>query len=370
MLAECSSLREARSLLLRTEYVDGEGWMTKEMEPVRLDELPTRQAPLPPGNDFELHQELTLPGGRAMHRFALTRSAAAKLHGRIATEAKWLAPLTFGGVKRSNVGGFHSHEQAFRSRRQPMGAWYGRLLESVLLPALHVLDGGQPSTIRYEDQMALIEPRIAGWLNRSSEHDFNRLHTHGKDVAWSLVYYVDPGQPAQPAQAAQAAQVDGGALLVKVQPPAGPGRTAAAADPEAVAPEAHRTDGGHESGSSDADAEGGFYYAIQPAAGELWAFSGDMLHCVMPRALPRPRRVAALHLPLLGLSLRLPWPDTGSEEDAVPRISVACNVYTLTSSHRDELIGFHEDAASPTANERFDCGPWPACATPRKPPKG
>lgn len=298
-----------------------------------------------------------------MHRFALTAVAARKTNGRIATEAHLAPWLSLGGVKRSNVGGFHSHEQAFRSagKRQPLGAWYGYLLETVLMPALRVLDGAQPpATIRYEDQ-ALLEPRISGWLNASGEHDFNRLHTHGKDVTWSLVYYVDPGQPQQTDSCAQA---DGGALLIKVRP-----TSAATAADEAVGQAngpmpAQRAQDDEGSGTEGC----GGYYTIHPAAGELWAFPGDTLHCVMPRTLPKQPRAGSLSLPLpLGLSFRLPWLEGGRA--IAPRISVACNVYTVTSAHRDELIGFHEEVAGPLFGGDVGCAPWPPCAAARKPAK-
>ena len=48
-----------------------------------------------------------------------------------------------------------------------------------------------------------LPPRIGGWLNASGVHDFNYLHSHGADVAWSLVYYVQSGQPAPSIQSGQ-----------------------------------------------------------------------------------------------------------------------------------------------------------------------
>jgi hypothetical protein len=62
--------------------------------------------------------------------------------------------------------------------------WYGRLYE-VVVEALRALATPQ------EHQKAVmtspeVEPKMSGWLNVSTEADFNTLHDHG-DALWSMV---------------------------------------------------------------------------------------------------------------------------------------------------------------------------------------
>lgn len=398
MLGGCRTLNAARSLLLRTEFIDGEGWVTRDDENLeRLVDVPCASAPLPSsvgsaleqkgrrsscssgddssggsaddGSDtwFTEHTIYTLPdrSKSAVHRFSLNPSDARtkRMHGRIAAEAKWLAPwLSFGGVTRSNAGGFHSNEQAFRAG-VGRGAWYKTLHEEVFLPALRTLDGGaEPATVRYEDSTS-VEPRIGGWLNASGVHDFNYLHSHGADVAWSLVYYVQSGQPAPSIVSSIAAppyssysdssstpsaappEHDAGSLLLKVR------REVCGVDANG--------DGGGDGGGGD-DASIPCYFAIHPVEGELWAIPGDMHHCVMPREVPKRGLADALGRASLGL---VPWLRKPL------RISVAANVYAMTSAYRDKVIGFHRAAPASSESQQHSgsiAGCVVPCVSPRK----
>ena len=179
-------------------------------------------------------------------------------------------------------------------------------------------DSAAHGTVRHEDG-ALLEPRIV-----NGPHAFNSLHSHGADVCWSLVYYAETGTEEEDAcECGEAdANESGGALLLKTSPRG--------------------------------------YYPVLPQAGELIAFPGTMEHAVMPRELPcRQDRDAAAWL-WKALSMPL-------AESKPMRVSVACNVYSLTSAHRDKTIGYDRAARGPLP----DLAPLPAdlscvCAARRK----
>ena len=261
-----------------------------------------------------MHEEFTLPDGIAssvpVHRFVCNPSISSAINTEISHEASWQSGWLskFFGVEISNVGGYHSAEEIFardgEGQRGRSGflisgseaPWYGKLLKQVLLPALRMLarlnDDG--ASVAVDSDGIPLDGRLAGWLNVSDVHAFNRLHQHGDDVLWSLVYFVASGEgggesASEEAGAASMPSDSAGALLLKA-----------------------KVDGAnHVHG----------YLPVYPRAGELWCFPGQLQHAVMPREL-----------------CSAPPPPGGPARGM--RISVACNVYLLTSPYRDAAIGY------------------------------
>ena len=394
-------LAAARSALLRTEFSTSHGWVSQDVEPELLSPRPSR-AWRPPA-PFSAHETFSLPdrppvdGARSssVHRFVLDADTAAALNLQLTGEAQqrtW-GPKRFFGEHKSNVGGFHSNEEAFVSAVDAERcSWYSSLLHDILQPALRSLDGeGAGGRANVDANGVPLEGRITGWLNVSEPHAYNALHRHGTDVAWSLVYFVASGDDAE-----QAPQV--GASAREVEPPhmrgrdepadplrnwllwarslvqandqtnAAPSTAATAVDASASAAAApvKAVAGGAalsaESGGAlllrtqpDPQTGASGYFPIQPSAGELWCFPGYMAHAVMPRRLRRARD-GSNSTPAVdgggegGEGGDVPLTDLAAavmgqrRQRRGERISVACNVYLLSSAYRDKRIGYRDHA--------------------------
>ena len=288
------SFEQARSFLLRREVDSAtDTWRLSAREPSRLltKSIERRHHDPPPG--FSLHESLALPGSALpVHRFVYEAERAHALNAQLLREARvqnsW--PHSMFGVEISNVAGYHSAERAFL-RSEPH-AWYGALLANVLYPALRaraVSVGSVPGEDGLDDDGVPREGRIAGWLNVNNAFAFNQLHAHPEST-WALVYFVSSGERVPESSNAadgESTLDDRGALLLTTCPD------------DAVHGERRR-----------------HYYAVPPSPGELWCFPGAMEHAVMPREL-------------------LPHPDRSHGM----RVSVAVNIYPISSAHRDAQIG-------------------------------
>ena len=302
-----------RAVLPKAEYDDGAAPQQLSVHCTRLKT---------PG--FKLHERMMLPdrpplkdGSRSspVHRFVLEASQAEALNVQLRREA---SERTSGvrrlfGESRSNRGGYHSIEEELV---QGKPVWYDALLAEVILPAMRALNGQCMGGKDAVDSRGVpLEGRLTGWLSVNDVHDCNALHSHGLDVGWALVYYVSTGDEADggdnaaaaaaadaaaAAAAAVAAPPPGGLLLLQTSPDEAKGRSR--------------------------------YLPVVPRAGELWIFPGYMGHAVTPRE-PREERLGEIVLAgLRGLGRTAPARPR-------PRVSVACNVYLLSSSYRDALIG-------------------------------
>jgi hypothetical protein len=302
-----------RAVLPKAEYDDGAAPQQLSVHCTRLKT---------PG--FKLHERMMLPdrpplkdGSRSspVHRFVLEASQAEALNVQLRCEA---SERTSGvrrlfGESRSNRGGYHSIEEELV---QGKPVWYDALLAEVILPAMRALNGQCMGGKDAVDSRGVpLEGRLTGWLSVNDVHDCNALHSHGLDVGWALVYYVSTGDEADggdnaaaaaaadaaaAAAAAVAAPPPGGLLLLQTSPDEAKGRSR--------------------------------YLPVVPRAGELWIFPGYMGHAVTPRE-PREERLGEIVLAgLRGLGRPAPARPR-------PRVSVACNVYLLSSSYRDALIG-------------------------------
>ena len=302
-----------RAVLPKAEYDDGAAPQQLSVHCTRLKT---------PG--FKLHERMMLPdrpplkdGSRSsrVHRFVLEASQAEALNVQLRREA---SERTSGvrrlfGESRSNRGGYHSIEEELV---QGKPVWYDALLAEVILPAMRALNGQCMGGKDAVDSRGVpLEGRLTGWLSVNDVHDCNALHSHGLDVGWALVYYVSTGDEADggdnaaaaaaadaaaAAAAAVAAPPPGGLLLLQTSPDEAKGRSR--------------------------------YLPVVPRAGELWIFPGYMGHAVTPRE-PREERLGEIVLAgLRGLGRPAPARPR-------PRVSVACNVYLLSSSYRDALIG-------------------------------
>ena len=299
-----------RVVLPKAEYDDG---AAPEQLSVHCTRIRT------PG--FKLHEQMLLPDRppvndgsscSPVHRFVLEASRAAALNVQLRREA---SERTSGvrrlfGESRSNRGGYHSIEEELELV-QGKPVWYDALLAEVILPAMRALNGQCMGGKDAVDSRGVpLEGRLTGWLSVNDVHDFNALHSHGLDVGWALVYYVSTGDEAEggdDAAAVAAAPPPGGLLLLQTTPDEAKGRSR--------------------------------YLPIAPRAGELWAFPGYMCHAVTPR---EPRGEWLGQTVLAGLrGLGRP-----AHARPRPRVSVACNVYLLSSSYRDALIGHTSHAAT------------------------
>ena len=309
-----------RAVLPKAEYDDGAAPQQLSVHCTRLKT---------PG--FKLHERMMLPdrpplkdGSRSspVHRFVLEASKAEALNVQLRREA---SERTSGvrrlfGESRSNRGGYHSIEEELV---QGKPVWYDALLAEVILPAMCALDGQCMGGKDAVDTRGVpLEGRLTGWLSINGVHDCNTLHSHGLDVGWALVYYVSTGDEADggdnavaaaatdaaaTAATAATAPPPGGLLLLQTTPDEAQGRSR--------------------------------YLPVVPRAGELWIFPGYMGHAVTPRE-PREERLGELVLAgLRGLGSPAPARPR-------PRVSVACNVYLLSSSYRDALIGHTSHVAT------------------------
>lgn len=364
-LDRATDFAAARSFLLRTEYASGPGWCTHEVEPELLNPRLSQQTGQ--HSQFALHQTYELPdcppveGAQSspLHRFVLADDVAIRLNAQLAREAQqqsWGPKQLFGETK-SNVGGFHSNEEAFLTGLDAQSLaceWYGQLLSDVVLPALRALDGecaGGRESVNADG--VPVEGRITGWLNVSGVHAFNALHRHGTDVAWSLVYYVSSGEDASPDAV--------GSL------PSAPQPTAAAGDarrggmhpwhalehwfqPDATSSAESANAACAAIRAATSDCAGALlirteanpqthvhgYFPIKPRAGELWCFPGYMAHTVMPRKLKKAPNCRAVHANddeggagLLQLAADLIGKATGQQQPRA-RISVRSRMRTVS----------------------------------------
>ena len=338
---QAASLAHARSLLLRTEFVECENrWVTGQ-DPPTLSGVRSELSSVPPPG-FTQHEELLLPdccgvqGQSTVHRFEVSEQLARTVNKDLIREAhsqsSWLQRW-IGGVEISNVGGYHSTERSLNRVRRDL--WHGALVPEVLLPALRYLAGREADAGRHEaeefDGDGIPKSgRLSGWLNVSGVYDYNRLHDHGADVKWSLVYFVASGTQPLPdsvtephfhiSTAASHADKEGGALLLMT--------------------------------TLDRSTKAKAYMPVPPRPGELWCFPGHMSHAVMPRA-ARGAAAGAMQALFTGR-----WNLAGltkSRNSPKPRISVACNVYTQSSSYRDACIGY--DDAPPKGTRHRECSP-------------
>ena len=352
LLDGCVDFVEARSLLLRTVFDEGVGWKTLDTTPAPAVAT-TVTGQQPPPSQFALHEELVFrnePSGSSemtVHRFVCETAVSMRLNAALLYEAhaqsSW--PMrALNGVSISNVEGFHSSEESFVRAGDADDYWYSALLAEVLLPALRTIG---PAA---EDGDELPEgSRIAGWLNVSGPHAYNRLHHHG-DAVWSLVYFVASGDTQAPVAADQPADyvppgfnddasAAGGGLLLATHPDPHSGQTA--------------------------------FLTVPPLPGELWCFPGHLPHAVLPRELrqaaaaPAPSSAQAAaqataqataaavlapakaSLGVLGTLGGYLIGERGEEQPPLPRkrVSVACNLYATSSPYRDMRIG-HDRATS------------------------
>ena len=273
---------------------------------------------------FKLHEQMLLPDRppvndgsscSPVHRFVLEASRAAALNVQLRREAseRTSSVRRLFGESRSNRGGYHSIEEELELV-QGKPVWYDALLAEVILPAMRALNGQCMGGKDAVDSRGVpLEGRLTGWLSVNDVHDFNALHSHGLDVGWALVYYVSTGDEAEGsdnAAAVAAAPPPGGLLLLQTTPDEAKGRSR--------------------------------YLPIVPRAGELWAFPGYMSHAVTPRE-PREPREERLGATVLAALRGLGRPAHARPR---PRVSVACNIYLLSSSYRDALIGHTSHAAT------------------------
>ena len=91
------------------------------------------------------------------------------------------------GIKRSNVGGWHSSGDLFDTEDATM-----KELEEALLAAAAEMTYYRARDISAECAIE-VDFQGAAWANVSREGDFNRPHIHPGFV-WSGVFYVDIGQ--------------------------------------------------------------------------------------------------------------------------------------------------------------------------------
>ena len=334
-------------MLLRTEFIDHR-WVTSSAEPSLLAPPPLKPfwpqpslpAPFAAHDIFELPDSPPVDGARSsrVHRFVLNTETASAINSRLTHEAQrqaWGLPR-LSGESKSNVGGYHSQETCFHAKCD--GEWYRSLLLEVLHPALRCLDGeGSGGSEAVDVNGVPLQGRISGWLNVSGPHAFNALHRHGTDVAWSAVYFVQSGEEEE-------ASSDGGQLLLRAT--------------------TQDSDGGASSSHG--------YFPISPVAGELWLFPGYMAHAVMPRELKNAKRPIVTGqqsngggadnlLAPIATALDQLLSVTGVRGFARrPRISVACNIYLLSSFYRDERIGYYKQQSSSSASKKpreCVCGP-------------
>jgi uncharacterized protein (TIGR02466 family) len=130
------------------------------------------------------------------------------------------------GLSRSNVGGWHSKEELFRSKNPAVGELLQR-----------IMDATQDATARFcGDAVKGTSPEVtvSGWANVSRDGHYNSVHNH-VGYTWSGVYYValgdnDPHMPnngiiefLDPRVGIDAAQFPGDAAwpYVRVTPEAG-----------------------------------------------------------------------------------------------------------------------------------------------------
>ncbi len=87
------------------------------------------------------------------------------------------------GVRRSNIGGWHSEDDLF--------SWKDRAIDALRQAALGAIQTVVPLMIGTSCDF---EVRLAGWANVSRTGAYNKRHTH-PDSQVSAVYYVEAGSP-------------------------------------------------------------------------------------------------------------------------------------------------------------------------------
>ena len=285
-----------------------------------------------------------------------------RMHGRIAAEAKWLA-LWLSRLRRDAL-----ERRRFPLQRAglPCGVGRGVIAYKTLheeASFLHcALDGGAGACDRECTRTARAWSHDRRVAQRVRSARLNYLHSHGADVAEPRVlrpirttcalhrvfHCCAAGLSHSDSSSTPSAappEHDAGSLLLKVR------REVCGVDANG--------DGGGDGGDGD-DASIPCYFAIHPVEGELWAIPGDMHHCVMPREVPKRGLADALGRASLGL---VPWLRKPL------RISVAANVYAMTSAYRDKVIGFHRAAPASSESQQHSgsiAGCVVPCVSPRK----
>jgi uncharacterized protein (TIGR02466 family) len=89
------------------------------------------------------------------------------------------------GIKRSNVGGWHSDAQLL--------AWPGDCIQQ-LKERLGVFAGDLTRLVTGSDGRRKINFKLEAWANVSRRGHYNSVHDH-PGAAWSGVYYVSGGKP-------------------------------------------------------------------------------------------------------------------------------------------------------------------------------
>ena len=181
------SMAEAVDVLVRSTFTGG-CWTTHDesLEPLQVAPLKHDRS-LPA--DFVSHDVYTLPDQlsqtqetTAVHRFVLHPERAALLNHHLTMEAQQQRRAS-PGIQITNVNGWHSREEPFEPHAS--GRWYSELRQALQAALQHLaLDTRQVP--------------ISGWLNSSGPEGFNALHDHGRDVAWSMVYFVRTGEETAP----------------------------------------------------------------------------------------------------------------------------------------------------------------------------
>ena len=275
---------------------------------------------------IDSHDLLLLPQARRparVHRFILSADTFQPLGEQLARDAQ-VQKSASAGIRVSNVDGWHSSEEMFDfEAARNRTCWYDGL-QGALSGALHALDcdtrlaatssAATSELASTSAEMRLADREVSGWLNSSGRRAYNTLHDHGKPVEWSLVLFVQTGEEACPPEEEEQQQQQ------------------QQQQPQPQREHVDQSDEGAREAIENADADdehprGGCllmktqpdglepneqaYLAVPPTPGELWAFQGDMLHAVLPRAIGR----------------------DGAQADMAPclqsqqRISVAMNVY-------------------------------------------
>ena len=308
LFAACSTFEDAARLLLTSSFRQSTStWeQANEQSVVVLSESQHRLASRRPlqsnlvfstQNLFEFRDHLARPQSRGqstgdepppqqqqltncpttrVHRFRLRHELRSTLLPELRAAALKQRKSDRDGVQVSNVGGWHSPEQAFELSGE-YDLWYSNLLPVLLATLSHLTAAESSSGVPPLASLLDADRTITGWLNSSEPTSFNMLHDHGRDVEWSLVLFVATGEDATSARDSDDL---GGSLLLKTQ--------------------------------MDADVHG--FFPIAPIPGELWVFPGYTPHCVLPRTLQAngaPPRVG----------------DDDVEDDSRQRVSVAFNVY-------------------------------------------
>lgn len=90
------------------------------------------------------------------------------------------------GMKRSNVGGWHSTTDFFE--------WDDPAIHALAIRVRDMTMSLTRSTALLKDGARSFSYRISGWANVSRDGHYNTVHNH-PNCLWSGTYYVSPGEP-------------------------------------------------------------------------------------------------------------------------------------------------------------------------------